>query len=163
MKKYYDILGLSPNACATDIKKAYKKMALKWHPDKNNDSKESQDKFKEISEAYDMLTKKQPMQPNMSQFTGQHNVFHNPNDLFAALFSNGAFQGFNAFPTNVNVSQFGGTQQRAQSNAHGMKTTQIRTIFEGDKKIEIITERTNNQVTTKRIVTNLKTGEITQM
>ena len=163
MKKYYDILGLSPNACATDIKKAYKKMALKWHPDKNNDSKESQDKFKEISEAYDILTQKQPMQPNMRQFTGQRNVFHNPNDLFAALFAHGSFSGFNAFPINGNVPQFGGMQQRAQSNTAGMKTTQIRTIFEGDKKIEIITERTNNQVTTKRIVTNLKTGEKTQM
>jgi molecular chaperone DnaJ len=53
-RDYYEILGLSKNASKTDIKKAYRKLALKYHPDKNP-SKEAEEKFKEISEAYAVL------------------------------------------------------------------------------------------------------------
>ena len=54
-KNYYDILGVDRKASEQDIKKAYKKMALKYHPDKNKDSG-AEEKFKEIAEAYDVLT-----------------------------------------------------------------------------------------------------------
>ncbi len=56
-KNYYDILEINKNANESEIKKAYKKMAIKWHPDKNPDNKEeSEQKFKEISEAYHVLS-----------------------------------------------------------------------------------------------------------
>lgn len=56
-KNYYDILEIDKNANESEIKKAYKKMAVKWHPDKNPDNKEeSEQKFKEISEAYHVLS-----------------------------------------------------------------------------------------------------------
>lgn len=56
---YYDILGVSKNADDSAIKKAYRKLALKWHPDKNPDNKEEAEaKFKEVSEAYDVLSDK---------------------------------------------------------------------------------------------------------
>ena len=56
-KNYYDILGLDKNANEHEIKKAYKKMAIKWHPDKNPDNKDiAESKFKEISEAYHVLS-----------------------------------------------------------------------------------------------------------
>lgn len=53
-KDYYETLGINKNASKTDIKKAYRKLALKYHPDKNP-SKDAEEKFKEISEAYAVL------------------------------------------------------------------------------------------------------------
>lgn len=53
---YYEVLGISKNADAGEIKKAYRKLALKYHPDKNPDDKDAEAKFKDISEAYAVLS-----------------------------------------------------------------------------------------------------------
>lgn len=55
-RDYYDILGLSKGASADEIKKAYRKLAIKYHPDKNPDDKEAEEKFKEAAEAYEVLS-----------------------------------------------------------------------------------------------------------
>jgi len=55
-RDYYEILGVSKNSDAKEIKKAYRKIALKFHPDKNPDNKEAEDKFKEAAEAYEILS-----------------------------------------------------------------------------------------------------------
>jgi molecular chaperone DnaJ len=55
-RDYYDILGVSKSADEKDIKKAYRKIALKFHPDKNPDDKSAEDKFKEAAEAYEVLS-----------------------------------------------------------------------------------------------------------
>lgn len=55
MKDYYKILEVDRNATQPEIKKSYRKLAIKWHPDKNPDSSEAEDMFKSISEAYEVL------------------------------------------------------------------------------------------------------------
>jgi len=55
-RDYYEVLGVGKNANADEIKKAYRKAAIKYHPDKNPGDKEAEEKFKEAAEAYDVLS-----------------------------------------------------------------------------------------------------------
>jgi len=55
-RDYYEVLGLQKGASTDDIKKAYRKLAMKYHPDRNPDSKEAEEKFKEAAEAYEVLS-----------------------------------------------------------------------------------------------------------
>ena len=55
-RDYYEVLGLSKSASQQEIKKAYRKLAIKYHPDKNPDNKEAEEKFKEAAEAYEILS-----------------------------------------------------------------------------------------------------------
>ena len=61
-RDYYDILGVNKNSTESQIKKAYRKVALKYHPDKNVDDKETETKFKEAAEAYEVLSNPQKRQ-----------------------------------------------------------------------------------------------------
>ena len=55
-RDFYEILGISKSASDDEIKKAYRKLAIKYHPDKNPDDKAAEDKFKEAAEAYEILS-----------------------------------------------------------------------------------------------------------
>ena len=55
-RDYYEILGINKSSSSEDIKKAYRKVAIKYHPDKNPDNKEAEEKFKEAAEAYEVLS-----------------------------------------------------------------------------------------------------------
>ncbi|CAB1274513.1 molecular chaperone DnaJ [Candidatus Nitrosacidococcus tergens] len=55
-RDYYEILGVSKQASEGEVKKSYRKLAMKYHPDRNPDNKEAEEKFKDIQEAYDVLS-----------------------------------------------------------------------------------------------------------
>ncbi len=55
-RDYYEVLGIHRNAAETEIKKAFRQMAVKYHPDKNPGDKTAEGKFKELSEAYEVLS-----------------------------------------------------------------------------------------------------------
>lgn len=95
MKDHYKTLGISKDSSAEEIKKAYRKLAMKYHPDKNPGDSASESKFKEISEAYDVLSDPQKKQqydnPGMGGFGTWSNNFGGAD--FSSFF-NGGFQGF---------------------------------------------------------------------
>ena len=82
MKDYYNILGLNGNASDEEVKKAYRKLSKKYHPDLNPNNKDAETKFKNISEAYAILTGKQKpkQEPNMggNPFSGFGGFGGNP-------------------------------------------------------------------------------------
>ena len=117
-RDYYEVLGVDKNATADDIKKAYRKLAVKYHPDKNPGNKEAEEKFKEAAEAYSVLSdsdKKMKYDqfghagvdgagPDFSGGFGNLNDILN--DLFGGAFG-GGFGGFGGFGGG-----FGGGQRR---------------------------------------------------
>ncbi|XP_078083945.1 dnaJ homolog subfamily B member 2 isoform X2 [Mustelus asterias] len=105
MVDYYNILGVPHNSSQEDIKKAYRKLALRWHPDKNPDDKEfAEQKFKEIAEAYEVLSDKSKREvydkygkdgligaggrgPSMdTEFPGFVFSFRSPDEVFREFF-----------------------------------------------------------------------------
>ena len=104
-RDYYEILGVSREADADALKKAYRKLAIKYHPDKNPGDKESEDKFKEASEAYEVLkdTEKRAAYDRFGHAAfqpggaysgaggggGGGGGFHDPFDIFREVFGGG--------------------------------------------------------------------------
>ncbi|MCL6472451.1 MAG: DnaJ domain-containing protein [Firmicutes bacterium] len=94
-KDYYAILGISKNASQKEIKDAYRKLARKYHPDANNSNKETEEKFKEINEAYEVLKdpeKRKQYDAMGSYFSGKGFGGFNPQDF--AGFDGAGFSNF---------------------------------------------------------------------
>ena len=93
-KDYYDVLGVSKTATADEIKKAYRKLARKYHPDVNQGNDEAAEKFKECAEAYSVLSDEQK-RAQYDQFG--HAAFENGAGGAGGGFGGGGFEGFGGF------------------------------------------------------------------
>tara|TARA_B100000900_G_scaffold415334_1_gene444842 strand:- start:3088 stop:3582 length:495 start_codon:yes stop_codon:yes gene_type:complete len=147
--KYYKILDLNTGATDEEIKKAYKKLAVKYHPDKNIENKEeAEKKFKEIAEAYEILSNKDKYASNNS-FRQQHfnSQFVNPHEIFNQIFKDMNISN-NAFNTRMHVN----INVPMQRN-NIFRSTSV-TIKDG-KKIETINETINGVTSKKTIITDL--------
>lgn len=107
-KNYYDILGVSKDASQEDIKKAFKKLSIKWHPDKHvndsvEDQKKAEDKFKEINEAYETLgdEEKRRNYDNPNPFGDLGSMFGGFGDFFG---SRGARQRYSEPGRDIRIS-----------------------------------------------------------
>jgi molecular chaperone DnaJ len=120
-RDYYEVLGVSRNAGEAEIKKAYRQMALKYHPDKNPGNKEAEEKFKEAAEAYEVLSDKEKRQRydqfghnGMGGFGGNGGGHHmNMEDIFSNF--GDIFGGNNPFESFFGGG--GGTRQGRQRQA----------------------------------------------
>ncbi|WP_033956062.1 molecular chaperone DnaJ [Psychroserpens jangbogonensis] len=148
-RDYYEILGIDKNASAAEIKKAYRKMAIKFHPDKNPDDKAAEAKFKEAAEAYEILSnadkKAKYDQFGHQAFDGaggfggggnmnMDDIFSQFGDIFGGAFGGGGGGGFSGFGGG-----FGGGQRRVKgSNLRIRVTLTLDEIANGvEKKIKV--------------------------
>ncbi|KAF9183887.1 DnaJ- protein scj1 [Haplosporangium sp. Z 767] len=94
---YYKVLGLSRSASAKEIRKQYKVLSRKYHPDKNPGNKDAHEKFVEVAAAYEVLSDKEKRsiydrygEEGLKQQQGQGQGFHDPFDIFAQFFGGGS-------------------------------------------------------------------------
>ncbi|MEM6822125.1 MAG: molecular chaperone DnaJ [Verrucomicrobiota bacterium] len=125
-RDYYEVLGVTSSASDEEIKKAYRKQALKYHPDKNPDNKEAEEKFKELGEAYEVLSDPEKKaaydrfghrafeQGGFSNAGGAGGGFHDPFDIFREVFGGGG--GGGSVFGDIFEEAFGG---RGGSARHG--------------------------------------------
>src|SRR5690606_7929141 len=110
-KDYYEILGVNRDASDDEIKKAYRKLAMKYHPDRNPDNPKAEESFKEAKEAYEILSDAQKraaydqyghagVDPNMGGAGGAHgfgNFADAFGDIFGDIFGGGSRQRSNVY------------------------------------------------------------------
>ncbi|MEW9079013.1 molecular chaperone DnaJ [Terrisporobacter glycolicus] len=104
-RDYYDVLGVGKSADATEMKKAYRKLAMKYHPDKNPGDKEAEEKFKEINEAYEVLSD-ETKRKNYDQFG--HEGVNGQGFGGAGGFGGQGFGGFDDIFGDIFGDMFGG-------------------------------------------------------
>jgi DnaJ-class molecular chaperone len=151
-ENFYSSLGVNKEANQDDIKRAYRTLSMKWHPDRNNQSNESTEKFQQISRAYETLSdikaKKQYDMALNNPFASSH---INPDDLFSMFFGGGGREGVS---TNIgpdvqffsNIPNFRNAMQKPSPIIKNI-TISISQAFNGCK-IPITIERwiTNQHV-----------------
>jgi molecular chaperone DnaJ len=144
-RDYYEILGVGRNASGEEIKRAYRKLAVKFHPDKNPDDTHAEEKFKELGEAYDVLMDEEKRaaydrygHAAFSQgMGGGGGGFHDPFDIFREVFGGGAGGGiFETFFGGGGSTDREG-RQRGSDLRYDMQITLEEAAFGVEKEIEV--------------------------
>ena len=125
-RDYYEVLGVAKGAAQEEIKKAYRKLAVQFHPDKNPGDHTAEDKFKELSEAYDIISDEQKRAAydryGHAAFSGGMpggGGFHDPMDIFREVFGGGG-------AGDVFESFFGGGGGRRRSKDGPQRGSDLR-------------------------------------
>ena len=155
-QEYYQVLELQNNASDEEVKKAYKKMAVKYHPDKHANSseqekKEAEENFKKIADAYDVLTNKEKHMPSFAQGNFRRGSI-DPHEIFNQIFKdmnigrqmNGMHRGMNVsinMPVNMN---------------RVMRSSSISIV--NGRRVETINETINGVTRQQTIVSDLNNG-----
>jgi len=140
-RDYYEVLGVERNVSEEEVKRAYRKLAVKFHPDKNPEDPHAEDKFKEIGEAYDVL-----MDPDKraaydrlghAAFTqgAARGGFHDPFDIFREVFAGAGGGIFETFFGGVGGR--GEDRQRGSDLRYDMQIKLEEAAFGVEKEIEI--------------------------
>ncbi len=142
-RDYYEVLGVSKSASADEIKKAYRKKAMQYHPDKNPGDKQSEENFKEAAEAYEVLSSDEKKQRydqfghaglgNQGGFSGGGRSMDDIFSMFGDIFGGGGFGGFGGFSS-------GGRSQRVNrgSNLRVKVSLDLSEIAHGaEKKLKV--------------------------
>ena len=177
-RDYYDVLGISKNASEAEIKKAYRKMAIKYHPDKNPDDQEAEVKFKEAAEAYEVLSDPQKRQ-RYDQFghagvggaagggrggygggMSMDDIFEQFGDIFGGAFGGGGGGGFGGFGGGSR----GGRRVFKGSNLRVRVKLSLEEIANGvSKKLRIKRQRPADGVSFKTCPTCRGAGQTTRV
>ena len=142
-RDYYEVLSVSRTASEEEVKRSYRKLAVKYHPDKNPDDPHAEEKFKELGEAYDVLMDADKRaaydrfgHAAFTQGMGRGGGFHDPFDIFREVFSGaggGIFESF--FGGGATADREG--RQRGSDLRYDMQITLEEAAFGVDKEIEV--------------------------
>lgn len=133
-RDYYEVLGVKRDTDASEIKKAYRQCAMQFHPDRNPGNKEAEEKFKEASEAYEVLSDPQKRQlydsyghsglegAGFRGFSGVEDIFSSFGSIFEEFFGGGGFEGFDF--------GFGGGRRKRRARQGGDLRHDITITFE---------------------------------
>jgi molecular chaperone DnaJ len=142
-RDYYEVLGIGRNASGEEVKRAYRKLAVKFHPDKNPDDPHAEEKFKELGEAYDVLMDDEKRAAydryGHAAFAqggmGGRGGFHDPFDIFREVFGGGGGI-FETFFGSGGPTERHGTQ-RGSDLRYDMQITLEEAAFGVEKEIEV--------------------------
>src|ERR1700751_4774666 len=144
-RDYYEVLGVTRSASAEEVKRAYRKLAIQFHPDKNPDDAHAEEKFKELGEAYDVLMDADKRaaydrfgHAAFEQGGGFRGGFHDPFDIFREVFGGGGGIGGGIFETFFGgVTGQGEDRQRGSDLRYDMQITLEEAAFGAEKEIEV--------------------------